>query len=456
MGGGLSKKQKAARPQPQAPCAPPPQAPHGGRFDDSDGWEVAPGGLRDDGIPYALLCSDEGGFASPARTRARADSVPFDTPTGGAGVGSLRARHLDEPGRPAGAAELSELPPTSLFVELLEVGGLNDSVTPGKQSQTDLYCVAVVGTVTRVIDSKVSEGLDLVKLYSSRVVFPLHDRQEVQLIGLTMHLSVFLSSVVPTDSDREIGECSVELDRDWLLGTGGHTTWLRLLDGAGCGSACRIKVSIMPEFGRGTVQQQDESLLCSRGGSRLQDTLLDLSAVRARSASPAIASSDDDDTLLTDRSDLPFPPGAGLSSASSRKALISKAGLEALLEEVRSFNNHTQRVEWMRIVRAQHSFTCAQVIIPAHYETSSNILRCHRSAFPASMLCRKLMPNGALFRSCRSSTRCGTSTKWCMAAEYSPRASRIPSICTRSFRPCRLLTIELRSQSTCQRCSRKT
>ena len=39
MGGGLSKKQKAARPQPQAPCAPPPQAPHGGRFDDSDGWE---------------------------------------------------------------------------------------------------------------------------------------------------------------------------------------------------------------------------------------------------------------------------------------------------------------------------------------------------------------------------------------------------------------------------------
>ena len=360
MGGGLSKKQKAgARAPPPAPRAPAHADQAHGLGSDSNGWQVAPGGGLDD-VPYALLCPEDG-YASPPRARARTDQgVPFDTPTGGAGVGSLRVRHLDE--APAASdAGLSEVPPTSVFVDVLEIGGLNDSATPGKRSLVELYCVAVIGTVTRVFDSQLSEGLDQVKFYGSRVMFPLHGREELQLIGLSMHLSVFLSSVSPTDSDRDVGECSVELERSWLFSAVGHTTWLRLVDGEGRGSAGRIKVSIVPEFGRGTVAQQDDSLLCSRSGSRLQDTLLDISAVRARSASPVISSSDDD-TLLTDRSDLPFPPGAGGSSASSRKALISNMGLDALLEEVQTFNNHTQRMEWMRIVRAQHMFTCAQVL----------------------------------------------------------------------------------------------
>lgn len=113
MGGGASKKQKAAAKPPPPPANPQSQA-HG--FDD-DGWEVAPSG-----VPYALLCPHEA--ESPRASRF--PSVPFDTPTGGAGVGSLRQRHLDEPL----GGERSELPPTSLSVEVLEVGGLNDSATP--------------------------------------------------------------------------------------------------------------------------------------------------------------------------------------------------------------------------------------------------------------------------------------------------------------------------------------
>jgi len=87
-------------------------------FDD-DGWEIA--------VPHALRCPDS---ESPQFPSAPSN---FDTPNGGAGVGSLRQRHLDEP-LGAGAGELSELPPTALSVEVLEVGGLNDSATPV------LYC----------------------------------------------------------------------------------------------------------------------------------------------------------------------------------------------------------------------------------------------------------------------------------------------------------------------------
>jgi len=179
----------------------------------------------------------------------------------------------------------------------------------GNADQVELYCIGVVGTVTRVIDSQLSEGIDQIKFYGTRVSFPLHDRGEAELLGLDMQLSVFMSSASPTDSDREVGECTVELARNWLFGTEGHTTWLKLLHGAGGGSAGRVKVSILPEFGRGTVMQQEESLLHSRNESHLQNTLLDLSQVRACSPSPLTASSDEDDTILTDRSHMPFPPG---------------------------------------------------------------------------------------------------------------------------------------------------
>lgn len=174
--------------------------------------------------------------------------------------------------------------------------------------------MAVIGTVTRVLDSQISEGLDQVNFYGSRVSFPLHDRGEVELVGLSLHLSVFMSSRSPTDPDREVGECEVELEKNWLFGTEGHTAWLRLMHGGG-GSAGRVKVAMMPEFGRGTMAQEpEESLLASRAESRMQDTLLNLSAVRARSPSPLTASSEEDDTLLTNRSHLSFPQGAQTSS----------------------------------------------------------------------------------------------------------------------------------------------
>ena len=105
-----------------------------------------------------------------------------------------------------------------------------------------VYCVAVIGTVTRVLDSQFAEGLDQVKFYGSSATFPLHDRGEVELMGLSLQVCVFLSSISPTDSYREVGECCIELEKRWLFGTEGHTTWLRLVSGGGAGSAGRVKV----------------------------------------------------------------------------------------------------------------------------------------------------------------------------------------------------------------------
>ena len=130
--------------------------------------------------------------------------------------------------------------------------------------------------------------MDQVKFCGTSATFPLHERGEVELIGLSMHISVFMSSTSPTDADREVGECSVDLEKGWLMRTAGHTTWLRLVSGAG-GSAGRVQVSILPEFGRGTVLQPEDtvlqagdSMLRSRNDSRLQETLLNLSEVCKR------------------------------------------------------------------------------------------------------------------------------------------------------------------------------
>lgn len=120
--------------------------------------------------------------------------------------------------------------------------------------------------------------MDQVRFCGTCASFPLHERGEVELIGLSMHISVFMSSTSPTDLDREVGECSVDLEKSWLMGTAGHTTWLRLVSGAG-GSAGRVKVLILPEFGRGTMLQGGDSMLRSRNETRLQDTLLNLSEV---------------------------------------------------------------------------------------------------------------------------------------------------------------------------------
>jgi hypothetical protein len=129
----------------------------------------------------------------------------------------------------------------------------------GNEVTAVVYCVAIIGTVTRVLDSQQSEGLDKVRFYGSRATFPLHDRGEIELIGLPLQVSVFLSSVSPAEPDLEVGECYVELEKKWLFGTEGHTAWLRLVSGFGGGSAGRVKVWIQPEFGRGTVLQQDEA-----------------------------------------------------------------------------------------------------------------------------------------------------------------------------------------------------
>jgi len=125
MGGGLSKKQAAAAARPGRAPPPPPANPHPVVPD--GGWEVER--VRDDGwepVPYALLCPEPG--VTPPRAARPPGLVPFDTPNGGAGVGSLRQRHLEEAS--ASAEQLSELPPTALCVEVLEVSGLNDSASP--------------------------------------------------------------------------------------------------------------------------------------------------------------------------------------------------------------------------------------------------------------------------------------------------------------------------------------
>jgi len=118
MGTGLSKTPSSSllpSKKPSSTKQPPPVVSLGApvRGFDDDGWEIA--------VPHALRCPDS---QSPQFPSAPSN---FDTPNGGAGVGSLRQRHLDEP---LGAGELSELPPTALSVEVLEVGGLNDSATP--------------------------------------------------------------------------------------------------------------------------------------------------------------------------------------------------------------------------------------------------------------------------------------------------------------------------------------
>ena len=111
MGGGLSKgvgTAKSAKLRPAAPLVFTSQA-HG-CFVDDDGWEVS---------------QDLDGERERSRQRA-----PFDTPNGGAGVGKLLLeRHLDDQ-LACTDAEISELPPTSLCFEVLEVGGLNEFDTP--------------------------------------------------------------------------------------------------------------------------------------------------------------------------------------------------------------------------------------------------------------------------------------------------------------------------------------
>ena len=122
MGGGLSKKAAASRQK-----APPT---HVNQFvlPPDDNWEVER--VRDDewqSVPYALLCPPKHPVTPPRAHGPPPLFVPFDTPNGGAGVGSLRQRHLEEVTE---GAELSEVPPTALCVEVLEVSGLNDTATP--------------------------------------------------------------------------------------------------------------------------------------------------------------------------------------------------------------------------------------------------------------------------------------------------------------------------------------
>ena len=128
MGGGLSKgvgTAKSAKLRPAAPLVFTSQA-HG-CFVDDDGWEVS---------------QDLDGERERSRQRA-----PFDTPNGGAGVGKLLLeRHLDDQ-LACTDAELSELPPTSLCFEVLEVGGLNEFDTPVYMyiaSYVMLYDVCVI------------------------------------------------------------------------------------------------------------------------------------------------------------------------------------------------------------------------------------------------------------------------------------------------------------------------
>ena len=135
MGGGHSKKgvgtAKSATlppPAPPRPAAPPVFTSQAhGSFVDDDGWEVS---------------QDLDGESERSRQRA-----PFDTPNGGAGVGSLLLeRHLDDQ-LACTDAELSELPPTSLCFEVLEVGGLNEFDTPVYMyiaSYVMLYDVCVI------------------------------------------------------------------------------------------------------------------------------------------------------------------------------------------------------------------------------------------------------------------------------------------------------------------------
>jgi hypothetical protein len=144
MGGGLSKKgagtAKSAKlppPAPPRPAALPVFTSQAhGSFVDDDGWQVA---------PYGMVSKDLDGERERSRQRA-----PFDTPNGGAGVGSLlRQRHLDDH-LACTDAELSELPPTSLCFEVLEVGGLNEFDTPVSTPYMDialhvmLYDVCVI------------------------------------------------------------------------------------------------------------------------------------------------------------------------------------------------------------------------------------------------------------------------------------------------------------------------
>lgn len=130
MGGGLSKKQKAeaeskARAPPAAATNPHVQA----RGFDDDGWEIER--VRNDEwepVPYALLCPD----VEVETPRAAHHDLrgPFDTPNGGAGVGSLGRSYLGARHASSAGGEMSELPPTALSLEVLEVGGLNELATP--------------------------------------------------------------------------------------------------------------------------------------------------------------------------------------------------------------------------------------------------------------------------------------------------------------------------------------
>ena len=135
MGGGLSKKQKAAAESKSRARAPPPPAanPHAqARGFDDDGWEVER--VRNDGwepVPYALLCPDvEVVDSESPRGTHHEMRGPFDTPNGGAGVGSLSRNYLGAPQASSAGGEMSDLPPTALSVEVLEVGGLNELATP--------------------------------------------------------------------------------------------------------------------------------------------------------------------------------------------------------------------------------------------------------------------------------------------------------------------------------------
>ena len=215
MGSGLSKKEAdgaVARARRHPPAPHDPLDAH--RLED-DGWEVER--VRDDSWDPALP-----GLGSAA----------FESPSGGAGVGSLGDRRHPGDGN-AGDVARSQLPPTALSLEVLEVGGLSDAaiITPGKADGSpaaELYCVTVLGTVTRVLDSELPVGRDRVRFCGQSVSFPLHGRGELELTGLAMHVSVFLSAISPTDSDRELGECVLPLETQWLYHPAGHTTWLQL------------------------------------------------------------------------------------------------------------------------------------------------------------------------------------------------------------------------------------
>ena len=118
MGGGISKKQSDAQRRP------PPVVPSQPRMLDNDGWEV--GRVEGDEwnhVPYAVICPDE----RRGRTSSLINhsSMSLDTPSGGAGVGSLcpDGDYLDAD---IGSLPCSERPPTALSVEVLEVAGLND------------------------------------------------------------------------------------------------------------------------------------------------------------------------------------------------------------------------------------------------------------------------------------------------------------------------------------------